>query len=157
MYCRVLQELEQLYGDSPATAQSHALMLTNVDSLRSESMAELESFYLQVNGPVSVLEMNKQHCELNSIVLLSQVCGIQNLREKLAHHVHSRWLETLTLRHFVDWLKNLGIEKRFLASCLTATKSRPHPRRWENFGKGYTYRQIQNSLELLSWHQCVYA
>ncbi|KFD48185.1 hypothetical protein M513_10899 [Trichuris suis] len=94
MYRQVLQELEQLYGDPAATVQSHALTLTNVDSLRSESVAELERFYLQVNRPVSVLEMNNRHHELNSIVLVSQVArkvpGIDRCLETNVRHMHIR-------------------------------------------------------------------
>uniref|UniRef100_A0A5S6QUD0 Retrotransposon gag domain-containing protein n=1 Tax=Trichuris muris TaxID=70415 RepID=A0A5S6QUD0_TRIMR len=104
MYHQVLQELQRMYGDPVAAVQSHAAALTSVEPLRSESLAELERFYLQVNGPVSILEVNGLHNELNSVILVSQVsCKLTlNLREKWAHQVHSRSHETLNLRDFVD-------------------------------------------------------
>ncbi|KFD58889.1 hypothetical protein M513_00052 [Trichuris suis] len=118
MYRQVLQELQNLYGDPVAAVQSHALALTGIEPLRSESLTEMERFYLQVNGPVTVLETNQRHHELNSVVLVSQVSSklTRNLREKWAHQVRLRSSETLNLRHFVDWLKELVIEKRLLSS-----------------------------------------
>ncbi|KFD60347.1 hypothetical protein M514_10986 [Trichuris suis] len=121
MYPQVLQELQNLYGDPVAAVQSHALALTSIEPLRSESLAEMERFYLQVNGPVTVLERNQRQHELNSVVLVTQVSSklTRNLREKWAHQVYMRSPETLNLRHFVEWLKELMMEKRLLASLAT--------------------------------------
>ncbi|KFD52889.1 hypothetical protein M513_06199 [Trichuris suis] len=76
--------------------------------------------------------MNNRHHELNSIVLVSQVASklTRNLREKWAHHVHSRSLEALSLRHFVDWLRNLVIEKRFLAGFANREQIASSPSSW---------------------------
>uniref|UniRef100_A0A5S6QIG6 CCHC-type domain-containing protein n=1 Tax=Trichuris muris TaxID=70415 RepID=A0A5S6QIG6_TRIMR len=121
MYRQVLQELEKLYGDPAAAVQAHALTLSSVEPLRRESLAELERFYLQLNGPVSVLEMNNRQSELNSIILFSQISSklTRSLREKWAHRLHSQLAETLSLRHFVDWLKDLVMEKRFLTTFVS--------------------------------------
>ncbi|KFD53866.1 hypothetical protein M513_05133 [Trichuris suis] len=118
MYRQVLQELQQLYGDPVATVQSHANALASVEPLRSESVAELERFYLQLNGPVSVLEMKGRTSELNSMILVTQVVSklTRNLREKWAHQIHSRLLKEVSLRKFVDWLKDLVLERRFTAT-----------------------------------------
>ncbi|KFD49841.1 hypothetical protein M513_09308 [Trichuris suis] len=118
MYRQVLQELQQLYGDPVATVQSHANALASVEPLRSESVAELERFYLQLNGPVSVLEMNGRASELNSMILVTQVVSklTRNLREKWAHQIHSRSPKEVSLRKFVDWLKDLVLERRFTAT-----------------------------------------
>uniref|UniRef100_A0A5S6QFW3 Uncharacterized protein n=1 Tax=Trichuris muris TaxID=70415 RepID=A0A5S6QFW3_TRIMR len=118
MYQRVLLELQHLYGDPMATVQSHAIALTEVAPLRSESLEELERFYLQVNGLVSVLEVSRRHNELNSIVLVGKVSRklTRNLREKWANQLRLRSTDTVNLRNFVNWIRELVIEKRIAAA-----------------------------------------
>uniref|UniRef100_A0A5S6QB33 Uncharacterized protein n=1 Tax=Trichuris muris TaxID=70415 RepID=A0A5S6QB33_TRIMR len=121
MYSQVLQELQNLYGDPITAVQSHALALTSIEPLRSESLAEIERFYLQINGLVTVLERNQCQHELNSVVSVTHVSSkrTRNLREKWAHQVYMRSPETLNLRQFVEWLKELTIEKQLLAILAT--------------------------------------
>uniref|UniRef100_A0A5S6QMC1 Uncharacterized protein n=1 Tax=Trichuris muris TaxID=70415 RepID=A0A5S6QMC1_TRIMR len=118
MYRQVLEELQQIYGDPVATVQSHANALITVEPLSSESLSELERFYLQVNGPVSVLEINGRSRELNSMILVSQLSSklTKGLREKWAHQIHSWSPEAISLRRFVERLKDLVIERRFLVT-----------------------------------------
>uniref|UniRef100_A0A5S6R3W1 Retrotransposon gag domain-containing protein n=1 Tax=Trichuris muris TaxID=70415 RepID=A0A5S6R3W1_TRIMR len=99
MYRQVLEELQNLYGNPVSAIQCHADALVNVEPLRSESLPEMERFYLQVNGPVSVLEVNQCNHKLNSVILVSQISSklTRNLRENWAHQVHVRSPETLNL------------------------------------------------------------
>ncbi|KFD45325.1 hypothetical protein M514_13796 [Trichuris suis] len=66
----VITRVVQVYGDPAATVQSHALTVTDVDSLRSEPLTQVERSCLQVNGPVSLLEMNNRHCTEYARVIL---------------------------------------------------------------------------------------
>ncbi|KFD47884.1 hypothetical protein M514_11237 [Trichuris suis] len=60
------QELQNLYSDPGAAVQSRSVALTRVEPLRSESLAGMERFYLQVNRPATMLEANQGHHELNA-------------------------------------------------------------------------------------------
>uniref|UniRef100_A0A5S6QR19 CCHC-type domain-containing protein n=1 Tax=Trichuris muris TaxID=70415 RepID=A0A5S6QR19_TRIMR len=120
MYHRVLEELQQLYGDPEATVQlqATATALLNVEPLHSDTLSELERFYLQVKGPVCVFETSGRNNELESAILVGQVSGklTKNLQEKWAHRIQSRSTEARSLRHFTEWLKAQVIEKRVLAT-----------------------------------------
>uniref|UniRef100_A0A5S6QTI9 CCHC-type domain-containing protein n=1 Tax=Trichuris muris TaxID=70415 RepID=A0A5S6QTI9_TRIMR len=159
MYQRVVLELQHLYGDPMATVQSHPIALTEVAPLRSESLEELERFYLQVNGPVSVLEMSRRHNELNSIVLVGQVSRklTRNLREKWANQLRLHSPDTVNLRNFVNWIRELVIEKRLAAAFvnderIAAPSNSPKGR---GGSRAVTGAKGVRSTVVISSHHCI--
>ncbi|KFD57989.1 hypothetical protein M513_01222 [Trichuris suis] len=96
--------------------KSHADALGRVQPLRSEFPQELEQFYLQVNGPVSVLESSGWHSELNSVVMVSHISDklTAGLKEQWSGIVQSNLPNRPNLRQFVDWLRDLVMKRRLM-------------------------------------------
>ncbi|KFD58099.1 hypothetical protein M514_00862 [Trichuris suis] len=90
--------------------------LGRMQPLRSESPQELKRFYLQVNGPVSVLEGSGWHSELNSVLMVSQTSDklTTRLKEQWGGIVQSNLPSRPNPRQFVDWLRDLVMKRRLM-------------------------------------------